>query len=127
MQWPWVSRAAFDRLLQAEQFTEARRADEYAERMKLLERHVALQDRYDALADKYVAHGTPVTLPTKQRDPVLDAISERAAGHPDLLRFLGVYARKARREHVPDEEIIATVSNWNRTERDLDNGEGLPD
>lgn len=120
MKWPWVSRLSYE--TKCEALVSAR------ETIAALSGALATErTRYDALADKYVAHGTPVTLPTKQRDPVLDAISERAAGHPDLLRFLGVYARKARREHVPDDEIIATVSNWNRTERDLDNGEGLPD
>lgn len=119
MRLPWVSRLSYETKCDA--LCSAR------ETIAALSRTVADERaRYDALADKYVALAAPKPpLQAKPRDPVMDAITDRAQGSRELLGFLGAFARESRRNGMDDEELIAIVSNWNRVEKHTD--EPLPD
>ena len=104
MNLPFVSRETFDLLRLALDRTEAK--------LDIREAHWAA--RYDALLLAYTEMAKrqvpePAKLPERTRDEVIEAILAKAGSNGQLRAHLSAYAMKARREKVPDEQIIQNI------------------
>jgi hypothetical protein len=114
MKLPFVSVAAFDLVADALAKSEAREA-------KWVERYDALLVQYDA-ATKKPEEPAPKA---RSRDEVIEAIMMRAGSRGDVRAALGAYARRARAEQVPDDQIIQHILFW-ESPNDDDPSAGVP-
>ena len=114
MRLPFVPRGTYDAVLASLEKAEAREA-------KWVERHDDLLARYDAAN----APPEPVTLPERTRDEVIEAIMARAGNNGTVRAILGSYARRARLEKVPDDQIVQRILVWAEPNDD-DPSAGVP-
>jgi hypothetical protein len=107
MKLPWVSRGSFnlvwDQMLKAEAQLDVREAHWAA-------RYDALLLVYTEMAKRQVPE--PAKLTERTQDEVIGAILSKAGSNGQLRSYLSAYAAKARREKVPDAEIIQSILVW---------------
>jgi hypothetical protein len=116
MRLPFVPRGTFD-LLRAD----LAKAEEREARW--VERYDALLVRLDDLTRKTVAE--PPILKERTRDEVIDAIMTRAGSNGMIRAALSSYAATARRNQVPNDEIVQNILVW-REPNDDDPSAGVP-
>ncbi len=107
MNFPWVSRRAFDVLERAH--TDARREVE-----RLQAQATEYHNRLMALTAQPVAAKTTGEMPgrnERKRDDVLMAVLERAGNNRGLASHLSKWAMQQRRKGVADDDIINEMFN----------------
>jgi hypothetical protein len=120
MQLPFVARGTFDLVREHLARVEAQ-LDTQAQHWA--ERYDALLLAYTEMAQRQVPE--PVKLPERTRDEVIEAILARAGSNGQLRAHLSVYAMKARREKIPDDQIIQRIIVWASPDDD-DSSAGVP-
>lgn len=118
MRLPWVARATLELATE-----ELRRAE--ARYDILLLAYNELNGRLFATLTEAAKKPEPVTLPTRTRDQVIDAIMARAGSNGQIRAHLAAWAQNQRRNQVPDDKIIESILIWASPDED-DPSAGVP-
>ena len=113
MRFPFVSRETSEARL-TEKDTEIRR---WQERYDALLAHVT--DLSRDLLTRTVP--TPLAVPARTKDDVIEAILTRAAGNGQLRALLSQWAMQQRKAGVSDDAIIPNILVWKSPDEEDDN------
>lgn len=111
MRWPLVSRGTLDLATEELQRAETRYS-------LLMTAYGDLSGRLFATLSEAAKKPEPVTLPTRTRDQVIDAIMARSGNNGQIRAHLAAWAQTQRRNRVPDDTIIESILVWASPDED---------